>query len=118
MDPLELGLVYKAIRSHLSNCYEWRDDTVIARVRSEPSLQGLDPNYIKERLYQYVAQEGGQIDQRRETRPGWRDRRRYWYRVVIPEPDFPRGIFVEIIMKDWDEDCPEVSLVNAHSQLS
>ena len=113
----ELALVRKAICSGLSNCYDWYDDKVVARVRSDASLQGLQPQYIKARLYQYVAEENGKIDQRREQRPEYSDRD-YWYRVCIPEDGFPRGIFVEIILENPDDDCPVVALVNAHAQRS
>jgi hypothetical protein len=116
-DAHELALVEKAIRSGLSNCFDWANDKVLARVRSEPSLRGLTPEYVKRRLHDFVAKEGGQIDQRREDRESWRDLRRFWYRAIIPEEGFPRGIFVEIILID-DDDCPVVALINAHSQRS
>ncbi len=115
-DARELALVEKAIRSGLSNCFDWADDKILARVRSEPSLQGLTPEYIKRRLHAFIAKEGGRIDQRKEEREYWKDRQRFWYRAVIPEDGFPRGIFVEIILVDDDDDCPVVALANAHSQ--
>jgi hypothetical protein len=117
-DARELALVEKAIRSGLSNCFDWVNDKVLARVRSEPSLQGLTPEYVKRRLHDFIAKEGGRIEQRKEEREHWRDCRRFWYRAVIPEDGFPHGIFVEIVLVDDDQDCPVVALVNAHSQRS
>ena len=59
---------------------------------------------------------GGHIEQKIETRDEWKSCRDYWYMVVIPLPDFPHGLFVEMELADDDDEVPIVSLLNAHPQ--
>jgi hypothetical protein len=43
----------------------------------------------------------------------------YWYRAIIPVAGLPRGLFVEVILlDDEDEADPAVQIVSAHEQLS
>ncbi len=114
-DAAQLELVRKALRSGLSNCIEWIDEKAYLRAKQELGAKGLSPKRIIQLLVQF-AREGGQIDQRVETREEWRQRRDYWYRVVIPLEGFPRGLFIEIELRDDDSDVPMVSVVNVHRQ--
>jgi hypothetical protein len=113
----QLDLVRKALTSGLSNCVEWVDERTANRVRNDPANRGLTPDGIKQLLIEYVRQ-GGLVEQRPEEREPYRDQRRFWYRVVIPVSGFPRGLFVELALSDEDPDVLEVSLLNAHPQLS
>jgi hypothetical protein len=66
-DPAELDLVYKAIKSGVTGCYEW-DDHEAERLRGDPGLQGLTPEFIRLRLHEHVV-EGGAIQQVPKRRP-------------------------------------------------
>ncbi|HZU34931.1 MAG TPA: hypothetical protein VFA18_03430 [Gemmataceae bacterium] len=113
-DPNQLALVYTAIRSGLTGCCEWVDKEA-ERVRADPDLQGLTPEYIRQRLQQFVSDEGGQVEQVAETRPHF-SHREYYYKAIIPEPGFRHGLFVELELTDDDPEVPSVTLLNAHSQ--
>jgi hypothetical protein len=113
MNPVEKGLVEKAIKSGVTGCYEW-DDKEAARVRGDPALQGLTPEYIRKRLHDFVTK-GGEVMQVPETRPHY-DHREYYYKVIIPEAGFKHGLFVEMELTDDDPDLPCVTLLNAHPQ--
>ena len=65
-DLAELALVEAAIASGVTGCYEW-DDKEAERVRDDPSLLGLTPEYIRQRLPQFVVG-GGKIQQVPESR--------------------------------------------------
>ena len=110
----ELALVVKALKSRVGGCVEWINDQAARRARENRDNQGLTPDYIKRRVIEHVCA-GGDVDQRQETRPEY-SYRRFWYRVVVPEDGFPNGLFVEMELTDEDEDCPVVSLLNAHPQ--
>jgi hypothetical protein len=115
----ELALVVKALQSRVGGCVEWIDDRAARRVREDRNNLGLTPEYIKQQVIDHVCAEGASaIEQRPETRPEY-GHRRYWYRVLLPEEGFPRGLFVELeLTDDRDEDFPVVSLLNAHPQRS
>jgi hypothetical protein len=116
MDEAErqLELVRQALCSNLSNVVAWINDRAAARVRNDPDNQGLTPQYITQLVREHVRK-GGPIEQRREQRPEY-SYRDYWYYVVVPLQGFPQGLFVEMELADDDEDCPEVSLLNAHPE--
>jgi hypothetical protein len=112
-NPAELALVYKAIKSGVTGCYEW-DDREADRLRGETSLQGLTPEHIRARLHDFVVQ-GGTIQQVPERRPEY-SHRSFYYKTVIPEPGFKHGLFVEMELTDDDAELPCVTLLNAHAQ--
>jgi hypothetical protein len=112
-DPAELDLVYKAIKSGVTGCYEW-DDHEAERLRGDPGLQGLTPEFIRLRLHEHVV-EGGAIQQVPERRPEY-NHRAFCYKTVITEPGFKHGLFVEMELTDEDTDLPCVTLLNAHTQ--
>ena len=113
-NPAELALVVQAIQSGVTGCYEW-DDREVERVRNDPRLQGLTPEYIRRRLHEFVTA-GGAIEQRREQRRHY-SHRDYWYAAVIPESGFKHGLFVEMELIDDDPELPVVALLNAHPEL-
>ena len=113
-DPEELALAIKAILSGLTGCCEW-NDRESRRLRSDDSLKGLTPAYLKQRLIKFVR-DGGVLHQVPETRPEY-SHRTYYYKAIILEPDFPKGIFLELELSDKDPEVPCVVLLNAHSQI-
>jgi hypothetical protein len=89
-------------------------------VRDDPRMRNITPSGIRRLLHDFVRG-GGQLDERAEQREEYREERSFWYRAIIPvEPvaEFPRGLFVEVILADDDEAEPFVEIVSAHPQLS
>jgi hypothetical protein len=115
-DAAELVLATEAILHGLrtTGCCEWDDDAA-ERVRNDPSLQGLTPEYIRDRLCLFIAVEGGSLQQVKESRPEY-SYRTYWYKAVFPEPGFKHGIFVELELTETDPQLPGVTIFNAHPQ--
>jgi hypothetical protein len=115
MDPAAHQLVVQALTGTLSNCVEWINDKEANRVRTDPANQGLRPGEIIRLLREYVRVSGpSSVEQIREQREAWRDRRDYWYKVIVPVDGFPHGLFVELELLDDDPDVPVVVLLNAH----
>ena len=112
-DPAELALAEAAIRSGVRGCYEW-DDRAAERIRGDQSLLGLTPEYIRERLFDFLHNKGS-LQQVQEKRPEY-SHRAFYYKAVFPEPGFKYGIFVEMELTDSDPDLPCVTLYNAHPQ--
>jgi hypothetical protein len=113
-DADELLLVQRATVSTVTGDCEW-DERAARRVRQDPELQGLTPEGIKELLQDYVANQGGQIQQVPETRPEY-SYRRFYYKVIVPVDGFRHGLFTEIVLSDEDPNDPAVRIVNAHEQ--
>jgi hypothetical protein len=115
-DSAEIVLAEDAVRHGVrtTGCCEW-DDEAAERVRSDPSLLGLTPEYIRDRLCQFIAAEGGKLQQVKESRPEY-SYRAYWYKAVLPEPGFKHGLFVEIELSETDPQLPGVTIFNAHPQ--
>jgi hypothetical protein len=113
--PDELALVVKALTTGLDGCVEW-DDAVIDRIRHEMLPLELTPEIIKAAAIEF-AQGGGAIRQVREQRPQWKNRRDYYYKIIIPMLKlFKKGLFVEMEIANSDNEYPEIRLVNAHEQ--
>ena len=113
-DPAELALVVTAITCRVTGSCEW-DDRAARRVRTDPDLKDFTPDGIKALLEEFVANHGGKLQQVVETRPEYSDRR-FYYKAIIPVPEFKSGLFVEIVLDDDDPELPAVRLVNAHEQ--
>ncbi len=84
-------------------------------MRGDTSLQGLTPEYIKQRASAHVISSRSAVRQVREQRPYY-SHREFYYKVVFPEPGFPNGVFVEYELTDSDPELPCVTICNAHPQ--
>lgn len=113
-DASELTLVKEAILSGVSGCFEWHEKEANRLRQRLSGLGGLTPESIKERTIAFVKS-GGEIRQVVETRPEY-CHRDYYYKVILPEPGFKDGLFVEMELWDSDPDCPGVLILNAHPQ--
>jgi hypothetical protein len=114
-DPAALVLVEKAIKSGLGGCVEW-DITVVDRLDEELARHGLKLHEVRRELIQHVRN-GGKVFQHEEDREGWKNKRDYWYHVIMPMPGvFAKGLFVEFELRNSDSDLPEVNLVQAHEE--
>ncbi len=111
----ELALVKKAILlgKTVTGCFEWHERAT-DRVRHDPELRGFTTTAIRRLALEFFVA-GGTIQQIKEQRPEYNDFE-YYYKLIIPNPEFPNGLFVEMRLFDSDEDCPTVLLVNAHPQ--
>jgi hypothetical protein len=109
-DSAEIVLAEEAVRHGVrtTGCCEW-DDEAAERVRSDSSLLGLTPEYIRDRLCQFIAAEGGKLQQVKESRPEY-SHRAYWYKAVLTEPGFKHGLFVEIELTETDPQLPGVTI--------
>jgi hypothetical protein len=117
-DRQEHSLVVKALQDGLSNCVFWDGKSNI-RVRNGGGLHGITPSEIRQRLIEFVRRRGGGVvEQITECREYWRDRYRFYYKVIVPMSGFTHGIFVEMRLTGQDDpEFPEVTIVNAHPQL-
>jgi hypothetical protein len=116
VDPGELELVIKAIICRLNGCFEWDPDAADV-VRNNHFLKGLTPEGIQEDTIDFVSGGEGRVEQRKEDRIPWRDKREFFYASIIPYHDlFKYGLFVEMELFDRDEEYPVVHLVNAHEE--
>jgi hypothetical protein len=110
-------LVHKAIHNGIANI-EWKDSAFdLASADRRLRQVGLTPKGIWQLLHEFVFN-GNSLTVRTEKRTEKLEEDPYWYRAIIPIPEFPRGLFVEVILQDPDEDDPLVQIVNAHEQLS
>lgn len=105
----------KAIKSGLGGCVEW-DEYEVDRIDEELARHGLTSPSVRKDLIQYIRN-GGDVIQVKEERERWKDRRDFWYKVIVPMPAlFSKGLFVEMELVNTDPDLPEIRLVNAHEQ--
>ena len=103
IDPGELDLVRKAISlSHVRGCCEW-DDREAERFQDQSPLPELSPEDIRDLLHDFVVNQGGLVIQVEERREQYRDRR-FYYKAVIPRPEFRHGLFVELVLANEDPD--------------
>jgi hypothetical protein len=117
-DPSPTGLVRKAIKlgRRFKGYCEWRESAA-RRIRERPFCQDLTPEGIKQLLGDYVIDAQGEVVQIEEKRDEKRQEGYgFYYKVVIPVPGLPRGLFVELVLIDDDPSDPSVSIVNAHEQ--
>ena len=102
------------MHSSCTNDCEWVDDKTALRVGTDRRNQGLTAPEIREIARAWV-QGGGAVYSKVEDRPNWTHRREFVYWIVVDGIDeFPHGFFIEIELTGEDEDCPYVSLLNAH----
>lgn len=114
MNGPRIDLVIRAAQSRYTGDFEWLDERVQRRIASDHGLHGFTPPEIRN-LAQAWIRGGGEVLHAEENRHNWRYLRDYYYWVVIPGIDeFPRGLFVEMAIADYDETDPIVSLLNAH----
>lgn len=116
-NPPRLDLVYKAIRAGIFGQIEWKSEAE-NRVLDDPEMQLFSTKTIRGLLREFVR-DGGQIEVRNQRFELWLQEdpdNPYWYRAVIPVPEFPQGLFVELIITEYDEQDPWVLIVSSHPQ--
>src|SRR5262249_8602389 len=117
--PPRLDLVHKAIRAGTLGNIEW-EPSALQRMLEDPTMEGVTAFGVRLLLREFVSQ-GSCLDvrdQKSEQHLEERPEHPYWYRAIIPVPQFPKGLFVETILIDpEEEEEPFVQIVSAHRQL-
>jgi hypothetical protein len=93
-------------------------DSVYRQLRDDPDLAPYSPAGIKEILRSFVVS-GKNLEARQETRQEWLEEcpdDPWWYKAVIPVPEFPKGLFQEVKLIDDGESDPWVEIVRVHRQ--
>ena len=122
MEPHEeLEAVRRALQDSASNVVLWATDEHEARAARDLAPRNFRSASVIPSVRQLTRETGGAcVEQRQEKRDSSDHKfpRDYWYRVIVPLPEFrPHGPFVEIIVADpCDPDVPEVLVVSAHPQ--
>jgi hypothetical protein len=96
-------------------------DNAYRQLQDDPDLKRFTPVGVKKLLRDFVCNQRGNVDTRNQGFEHWLEEdpnNPYWYRVVIPVSEFPKGLFVEIVIADYDPDDPWVLVVSVHEQKS
>lgn len=120
MAPLTDPIRLQAYRDALRN-WEFTDYVQFALneqayrwVRRE--LNGISLNGIKQRMYEYVMIDGGEIDEQPETRPEWSGRYSYHHDLRLAIRD--KLVYIETRLNCWMPFIPDQSwilVVNIHA---
>lgn len=117
VDEAELALVQKAVElgCRFQGYCEWAESAA-RRIREKPPCEGLTPEGIKALLGNFIAN-GGSLIQVPEKRQEKRDQGfHYYYKAIVPVSELQRGLFVELVLIDDDQDDPAVLIVSAREQ--
>ena len=114
-NPVELELVRDAIKARVTGCCEWDEEQGRRVIRDYPELghYGLTLKGIKLILTDFVCSSGN-LEQRVEERPPWKDEYDFWYRAVIDLEDVPKPLFIEVRFIQEGPTLPVVRIVSAH----
>src|SRR6266849_7587283 len=102
-------LVHKAICAGTLGHIRWKDSAVRLML-DDPEMEGFTEFGVRMQLRQFVL-DGNHLDARdergrRQERAEEHPEHPFWYRAVIPVPQFPRGLFVEVILPEVDDVDP------------
>jgi len=92
------------------NCAGYITWKRIAQAWVERNLEGYTTRAVGEEMFRHV-ESGGGIDQVRETRPEWSERR-FHYDFRLPLGG--RLIYVETVLMDDDPEDPTIHVVSIH----
>lgn len=82
----------------------------------ERNLGGLEYREIKQLMYEYVAA-GGEIDEVREEREGWKELHEFHHDLRFTIQSIPVYIESRLIYRPpFKPDQPEIMVVNVHEQ--
>ena len=94
---------------------QWRQKA-LELMLDNPEMKGFTDRGVRQLLRDFILANGA-CTARNETRPEWRDEDHpFWYKPIVPVPEFPKGLFVELTLIDMDEQDPWVEIVGAHPQ--
>jgi len=95
------------------SAFDWLNDKQANLAASHPGNRGLTAIEIRQLAEDWIL-EGKPIVCTPETRDRYKERRHFYYHVIVPVDDIPRGLFVEMELANCDENDPTVNLLNAH----
>ena len=91
-------------------------------MRGDSDLKNFTAIAVEQLLRDHVCNSGGKCKPRRETDQDWLDKcpnDPWWYFVVVPVPEFPKGLFVKmkLLWEDGDQDHEAyVEIVSVHEE--
>lgn len=101
---------------------EWKP-ACLDLFRDDPRLQSFTEKGIKDLLWDFVRNQRGRLEAKKETDPYWLEKRPddpWWYSIVIPVPQFKHGLFVKVRLL-WEEGDPEdeasVQIISIHEEI-
>jgi hypothetical protein len=107
-NPAVLAKFQHALREW--NCTGYVTWKSVARQWVEENLEGWSTRAIGEEMFRH-ASGGGEIDEVKESRPEWSDRRfHYDFRIAVEG----RLLYIETILIEDDPDDPIVHVVSIH----
>jgi hypothetical protein len=83
-------------------------------IRTE--LDNVSLGEIKQLMYEYIFEDGGEIDEQVETREQWSDRYEYHHDLRFGIQD--KNVYIETRLNDWNPfvpDNPWILVVNIHA---
>jgi hypothetical protein len=112
--------VWKAICAGYRGQIEWKL-SCLERFRDDPAMKSFTEKGVKELLWNFVLNGGGEIQARPETAELWLEEHPddpWWYFVVIPVAEFPNGLFVKVklLWDDGDGEDAWVQIVSIHEE--
>lgn len=113
MPEARVERLLQAIRESIANIL-WKSQAE-ELVRDDPKMKRFPPEAVRRMLHQHILN-GGIVTERREGRKDDDKEDRVWYRAVLQAESFPRGLFVEMLLRDEDKDDVYVIIVSAHEQ--
>jgi hypothetical protein len=107
-DPAIVSRIRHALSQwHFTGYVTWKP---VARAWVEENLEGWSTRAIAEEMFRFFEQ-GGEIDQTRETRPQWTQWPcHYDFRMEIGG----RPLYIETVLVEDDADDPTLHVVSIH----
>ena|ERR1043166_4547079 len=97
-NPPQLDLVHRAISAGVLGIGNIEfADSAFRCLRDDPRMSGFTDKGIRALLCSFVRA-GGRLDVRNEVRAEWKSEdpdNPYWYRAVVPVPEFPKGLLLK-----------------------
>jgi hypothetical protein len=93
-------------------------DAALRLMLGNTEMKGFTGSGARQLLRAFVLQ-GNHLTVRQETRSEKLEENPddpFWYRAIIPVPEFPNGLFLEVKLVDEDEEEPFVEIVSANPQ--
>lgn len=116
-----LDLVLKAICAGFQGQIEWQP-SCLERFLGDPEMRGFTDKGIRKALCDFVRNQGGTLECRRETDPDWLREHEddpWWYFAIIPVPEFRDGLFVKVklLWKEGDDEHDAfVQILSIHEE--
>jgi hypothetical protein len=112
-------LVHKAILAGaMYGNIVWKD-SALQLMLDDPNMKGFTGQGVKILVRGHIRA-GNTVETRREQWNEYLEKDPndpFWYCVVIPVPEFPKGLFVKMKLDDDTENDPWVKIVSVHQEF-